>query len=128
MMNASTFPRFTQLQEQQAVQVYRQFSAADLAQWSQMAGLEQPVSKVPEPLIAGLFSYLLGMELPGKGTNYLKQSMTFKEQARVGEPLTATVKISRLRADKALVNLETLCSGDNGRVICQGEALVLFQC
>lgn len=127
-MTAPTFPRFEQLREQQLVSIHRQFSSDDLEQWSRLAGLEQPVSGVPEPLIAGLFSYLLGMELPGKGTNYLKQSMTFTEQARVDEPLTATVRISRLRPDKALVNLETVCCGDNDRVICRGEALVLFQC
>lgn len=127
-MTAPTFPRFEQLREQQLVSVRRQFSSDDLEQWSRLAGLEQPVSDVPEPLIAGLFSYLLGMELPGKGTNYLKQSMTFTERARADETLTATVRISRLRPDKALVNLETVCCGDNDRVICRGEALVLFQC
>ncbi|MBN7768633.1 hypothetical protein KUV44_09485 [Marinobacter daepoensis] len=127
-MTETTLPRFEQLREQQLVSVHRQFSPEDLEQWSRMAGLEQPIERVPEPLIAGLFSYLLGMELPGKGTNYLKQSMTFAAQARVNEPLTATVRISRLRPDKALVNLETICSGDNDRVICRGEALVLFQC
>lgn len=127
-MTEPRFPRFDQLHEQQFVSVHRQFSSDDLEQWSRMAGLEQPVAGVPEPLIAGLFSYLLGMELPGKGTNYLKQSMSFAEQARANEPLTATVRISRLRPDKALVNLETICSGDNDRVICRGEALVLFQC
>jgi hypothetical protein len=32
-----------------------------------------------------------------------------------------------LRRDKALVNLTTRCTGRDGRLICTGEALVLFQ-
>src|SRR5690554_6042162 len=127
-MTAPTFPRFEQLREQQLVSVRRQFSSDDLEQWSRLAGLVQPVSDVPEPLIAGLFSYLLGIKQPSKDTNNLKQSITFTERARADETLTATVRISRLRPDKALVNLETDRCRDNDRVICRGEALVLFQC
>jgi acyl-CoA thioesterase FadM len=74
-----------------------------------------------------LFSYLLGEELPGHGTNYLKQTMQFEDQARIDELLTARVIVNRLRPEKALVNLETICTGEGGRLICRGEALVLFQ-
>ncbi|MCQ4320110.1 hypothetical protein NA637_07850 [Pseudomonas stutzeri] len=31
------------------------------------------------------------------------------------------------RRDKALVNLTTACTGRDGRLICDGEALTLFQ-
>lgn len=81
--------------------------------------------RVPGPLIAGLFSYLLGTELPGRGTNYLKQRLHYPEPAHYGEDLTAEVKVVRLRPDKALVNLETRCTTSDGRVVCEGEALVL---
>lgn len=127
-MNAPTLSRFNNLSEDQFASVERQFTASELTQWSELAGLDKSPETVPEPLVAGLFSFLLGMELPGKGTNYLKQSLTFEEQAQTNELLTATVKVSRLRPDKALVNLTTVCTGTNGRIICQGEALVLYQC
>ncbi len=80
---------------------------------------------IPEPLIGGLFSYLLGTELPGFGTNYLKQEMSFTGKGYYNESLTATVKISRLRPEKYLVNLETICKNAAGETICSGEALVL---
>ncbi|MGO1501264.1 MAG: hypothetical protein ACTHWH_08285 [Marinobacter sp.] len=127
-MTAPTLPRFNKLSEGQFASVERRFTADDLTQWSKLAGLNESPTAVPEPLISGLFSFLLGMELPGKGTNYLKQSLTFEELAQTNEPLTATVEVSRLRSDKALVNLTTVCTGINGRVICKGEALVLYQC
>lgn len=80
---------------------------------------------IPEPLIGGLFSYLLGTELPGFGTNYLKQQMTFTGKGCYNETLTAKVIITRLRPEKHLVNLETTCTNSRGETICHGEALVL---
>lgn len=120
-------PRFDALSLAQHASVSRCFSAQDVHEWSEMAGLTECWPQVPEPLIAGLFSFLLGEELPGHGTNYLKQHMHFEGDARIGETLTATVSVSRLRSDKALVYLDTRCTGEDGRVICSGDALVLFQ-
>ena len=83
------------------------------------------IAHVPEPLIAALFSYLLGVKLPGAGTNYLKQEMTFTGAAKFGEALTASVEVARIRAEKDLVDLDTVCRTDTGREICRGRALVL---
>ncbi len=82
---------------------------------------------MPEPLISALFSYLLGVRLPGRGTNYLKQEMTFLAEARWGASLTASVEVTRLRPEKDLVDLATLCVQADGTVICRGRALVLFK-
>lgn len=120
------YPLFANLAVGDSATVARAFSPADVARWRTLAGTATDTDEVPEPLIAGLFSYLLGEELPGHGTNYLKQELNFEGRARLDEPLTASVRISRLRPDKGLVNLETLCLGSGGRVICRGQALVLF--
>ncbi len=125
---SQSLPRFTALRLEEQATVERRFSAEDVREWCRIAGLDDEPEHVPEPLIAGLFSYLLGEELPGHGTNYLKQHMRFEDDARVDETLTATVTITHLRGDKALVNLDTLCTGEDGRMICAGDALVLFQC
>ena len=108
----------------------RTFTDLDKQLYLQISGEEEGFradgfTPLPEPLIGGLFSFLLGTKLPGFGTNYLKQKMQFTGQAYYGEPLTATVKITRLRPDKELVNLETKCINSGGKQICIGEALVL---
>ncbi len=120
-------PRFSRLDIGDKAVVRRAFSADDLRVWRVMAGLGTPWRTVPEPLIAGLFSYLLGEQLPGHGTNYLKQRMRFESAAVAGEQLAAHVTVTRLVFEKALVYLDTLCSGEDGRVICSGSALVLFR-
>ena len=80
---------------------------------------------VPEPLIAALFSYLLGVKLPGPGTNYLKQDLEFLEAAPINEELEASVEITRLRPDKHLVDLLAECRTESGKLICRGRSLVL---
>ena len=108
--------------------IKRTFTSADLAEYAALTGTPLADARtVPGPLLGGVFSYLLGTRLPGRGTNYLKQSLEFSQPARVGEELTATVQVTRLRPDKALVNLETRCSNAAGQVVCRGEALVLVK-
>jgi acyl dehydratase len=117
----------------------RTFTAADLDEYADLTGDTNPVITdmdharsmgfegplVPGGLLGGLFSYLLGTRLPGPGTNYLKQRLFFPNPAYTGQELTARVEIVRLRPEKQLVNLSTVCADPLGRIVCHGEALVL---
>lgn len=100
----------------------RTYMTDDLAAFEALAGTAG--DHVPEPLIAALFSYLLGVELPGSGTNYLKQDLAFVAPARLGVELTARVEITNLRADKHLVDLWASCRDPDGTVLCEGRSLV----
>lgn len=82
---------------------------------------------VPGPLLAGMFSDLLGTKLPGHGTNWLKQELQFPAAAPIGEEITAAVEITRLRPEKELVNLRTTCTTAAGTIVCSGESLVLVR-
>lgn len=103
----------------------RTFTVEQIAAYDRLAGDDSPAGLVPEPLIAGLFSKLLGVDLPGPGTNYLKQQMEFHSAAAVGEELRALVQITAIRPEKRLVYLTTSCIGADDRVVCRGQALVL---
>lgn len=112
----------------QFVETTRSFSADDLAAFLALTGAaanDDRPKAVPEPLIGALFSYLLGVHLPGFGTNYLKQEMRFLAPAPLDAPLTARVEITRLRPQKHLVDLATTCRLADGTLICEGRALVL---
>jgi hypothetical protein len=108
----------------QIAETTARFSREDAAGFAELSGLDEVPSFVPEPLVGGLFSYLLGVRLPGAGTNYLKQEMTFHASAGLDVPLVATVTVTRLRPEKHLVDLETLCVDARGRKIASGRALV----
>jgi len=102
----------------------RAFSAGDLREYQGLCGHKASDQAVPEPLIGALFSYLLGVKLPGVGTMYLKQETRHHADALIDEPLTARVEITRLRPDKQLADLATTCMGMDGRIIASGRALV----
>ncbi|MEE2945787.1 MAG: phosphate acetyltransferase [Pseudomonadota bacterium] len=106
----------------QSAQITRTFSERDLITYEQLSGVR--VTDIPEPLIAALFSYLLGVKLPGSGTNYLKQELKFIAPAPLDATLTAKVEITDLRADKHLVDLWASCILEDGTVICEGRSLV----
>ncbi len=124
---SANIPRFQRLSLGDTATLERRFGAGDVRAWMELADGPAPEGGVPEPLIAGLFSCLLGEQLPGHGTNYLKQYLEMHATPAVDELLTARVSITRLRPDKALVDLETECRGTGERLICSGEALVLFR-
>ena len=119
----------------------RTFNDADLDEYGDLSGDRNPIFRddaaarargfngriVPWPLLAGMFSDLLGTRLPGRGTGWMKQQLRYPSVAHPGEVLTATVAITRLRADKELVNLATRVATADGRVVCDGEALVLVR-
>jgi acyl dehydratase len=75
-------------------------------------------------LTASLFSGLIGVELPGNGAIYLGQSLTFKAPVLIGEQVTASVEIVKIREDKPIVTLRTLCVKNGGVVVVEGEAVV----
>lgn len=106
------------------VNVTRTFGVEDLTEYAQLSGHETNNQNVPEPLIGALFSYLLGVKLPGVGTMYLKQETHFRHSVLIGEALTARVEITRLRAEKQLADLSTTCHDSAGRIIASGRALV----
>lgn len=75
-------------------------------------------------LVASLFSGLLGVELPGKGSIYLGQSLSFTAPVHIGEEITATVEVIKIRTDKPIVTLRTFCLNSKGFVVIDGEAIV----
>jgi acyl dehydratase len=118
----------TEIRTGDTAKVTRRFTADDLAGFAALAGVPaESLDQVPEPLVGALFSYLLGVKVPGPGTNYLKQEIAFVAPVPLGEELTATVKVTRLRPDKHLCDLATVLTGADGRRLAEGRALVLVR-
>ncbi|MCP4298548.1 MAG: MaoC family dehydratase [Proteobacteria bacterium] len=77
-------------------------------------------------LVASLISGILGDQMPGPGTIYLGNQVSFKSPLLVGDEVTATVKVIKIREDKPIATLETICTNRDGDVILEGEAVVKF--
>lgn len=116
----------------------RTFTEADLVEYADLTGDKNPIFRndeeakkvgfegkiIPGPLLSGMFSDLLGTELPGRGTGWLKQKNKFPNAAYPGENITATVEITKVNAEKEIVYLKSTCSKDDGTVVCDGDTLV----
>jgi phosphate acetyltransferase/phosphate butyryltransferase len=73
---------------------------------------------------AALISAVLGTRLPGAGTVYERQTLSFRRPIRVGDTLTTTVKVTGRDELEKLVTLECTCVNQRGEVVIVGEAIV----
>ncbi len=76
-------------------------------------------------LTAGLISALLANDLPGPGSIYLSQTLSFKAPVYLGETITATVEVTAYRAARRIATLKTTCHNQDGKLVIEGEAVVL---
>lgn len=75
-------------------------------------------------LTAGLISAVIGEQLPGHGTVYLRQDLKFMAPVRPGDRVEAEVTVLAIDHAKRRVTLDCRCRvGDT--VVLRGEALVL---
>ncbi|WP_296046887.1 bifunctional enoyl-CoA hydratase/phosphate acetyltransferase [uncultured Alteromonas sp.] len=70
-----------------------------------------------------LISTVLGTQLPGPGTIYLKQDFTFRRPVSLGDNLTVTVTVVEKREHHQIL-LDCACTNQEGEVVIDGQALV----
>ncbi len=75
-------------------------------------------------LAASLISTVLAAELPGIGTVYLSQNSQFVAPLYPGDTVTARVTVMKIRDDKPIVTLDTICENQRGELLINGEAVV----
>lgn len=76
-------------------------------------------------LSAGLISAVIGMQLPGPGTIYLGQELSFRAPVRIGDTITATVTVRSLDPDRNRAELETVCTNQEGTCVVTGAAKIM---
>jgi phosphotransacetylase/acyl dehydratase len=72
-----------------------------------------------------LISAVLGTQLPGPGTIYLNQSLTFRRPVGLGDKVLVRVTVKEKFADKGQLLLECECINQDGELIIKGEAKVI---
>ncbi|MFT6218850.1 MAG: 3-hydroxybutyryl-CoA dehydratase [Cycloclasticus pugetii] len=70
------------------------------------------------------FSGILGMDLPGLGTLWLKQSVEFLRPAFFGNQYRAVVEVLAIHKENNTVTFSTECFDQEGNKIITGEAVV----
>lgn len=75
-------------------------------------------------LSAGFISTVLGTRLPGPGTIYMRQELTFLGAVKIGDTITAKAEVIEIDTAKGRVKLRTTCDNQQGQRVLTGEALV----
>lgn len=75
-------------------------------------------------LTASLISAVIGEQLPGHGTVYLKQELNFVAPVRPGDEVVAKVSVREIEPAKRRVTLDCVCEVE-GKPVLHGAALVL---
>lgn len=75
-------------------------------------------------LSAGFISTVIGMRLPGPGSVYMQQSLSFMAPVYIGDTVTAIAEVVEKLEEKKRVKLKTTCVNQDGVEVLTGEALV----
>lgn len=76
---------------------------------------------------AGYISAVLGNQLPGQGTIYLGQTLSFRKPVFLGDEITTTVEIIEANEEKHIYTLKTECVNQDGKVVTTGQATVMYK-
>ena len=76
-------------------------------------------------LSASFISAVLGTTLPGVNSNYLSQELLFKAPVKIGDTVTATVKVIEKIDAKNRIILKTAVTNQDGVVVVDGNATVM---
>ncbi|SFA69011.1 phosphate acetyltransferase [Poseidonocella pacifica] len=72
-----------------------------------------------------LVSAVLGTELPGPGTIYLNQNLSFRRPVGLGDTVTVRVTVNGKEDAHHHVTLDCLCLNQSGETVIEGQALVI---
>lgn len=76
-------------------------------------------------LSIGFISNVLGTQLPGPGSIYIRQVCDFKKPVFIGDTITAKVEVIKKDEAKNRVWLRTFCTNQREELVVEGEAIMM---
>jgi len=68
-----------------------------------------------------MLNALVAMDMPGHGTVFLSQMLTYKAPTYLGDTLTAEIEVLSLKPDKPVCQLRATITNQAGAVLLEGE-------
>ena len=75
-------------------------------------------------LVGSYISAVIGQKLPGNGTIYLSQSLYFRAPVFINDQITTTVEVLDFPKPNRVL-LKTICVNQEGKIVLEGEAIVI---
>ena len=122
----------------QSAQMVRTVTEADIVQFAEVSGDNNPVhldeafaaqtpfkTRIAHGMLSAAYiSAVIGTQLPGPGTIYMQQALRFKRPVKIGDEVTTVATITEIDPVKGRVSLDTVCLV-GGKPVIEGEALVI---
>lgn len=130
--------QYSELKEGMSAEFSKTVSDADVSSFANATGDHNPVhldevaaaqtrfgGRIAHGMLsAGIISAAIASRLPGPGSVYLSQTLKFTAPVRIGDTVTATIRVLELMS-KNRVRLATTCRNQSGETVLDGEAVVL---
>jgi acyl dehydratase len=115
----------------------RNVTARDIELFTEMSGDRNPLHYdeaaargtsfggivVQGGVTSAILNAVVAEELPGPGTVFMQVNWSFKAPVRPGDTITGEVKVTKVRADKPITELETRVLRGDGTVVLDGNAI-----
>lgn len=75
-------------------------------------------------LVASLISTTIARHLPGEGSIYIGQNVSFVKPVYFGDTIIATVEVIKIVTSKNRIHLKTVCTNQMGVIVIKGEAII----
>ncbi len=83
--------------------------------------------RIAHGMLSGAFiSAVLGNEFKEQRIVYLQQKMRFIAPVFIGDTVTVTSTVTRIRDDKGIVTIDTTCTNQDRTVTLTGEAMIMI--
>ncbi|MDD4069755.1 MAG: MaoC family dehydratase [Candidatus Izemoplasmatales bacterium] len=76
-------------------------------------------------LVSSLFSAIFGVQLPGLGSIYTKQSLKFTKPVYFGDLVTARVEVKDINLERNRVTFDCVAKNQNDEIVIIGEAEIM---
>jgi len=114
----------------------REVAASDIERFTEISGDRNPLHYdeaaakrtrfggivVQGGVTSAILNAVVAEDLPGPGTVFLQVNWTFKAPVRPGDTITGEVKVTKVREDKPITELETRVLLADGTAVLEGTA------
>jgi acyl dehydratase len=74
-------------------------------------------------VISAILNAVVAEDLPGPGSVFLQVNWSFRAPVRPGDTITGEVRVTRVRSDKPVTELDTRVTRGDGTVVLEGTAV-----
>ena len=138
--SASRIFSYEEIHVGQTGEYTRTISETDIDQFAKVSGDFNPIhmdedfakssffqGRIAHGMLSVSFiSTVLASKLPGPGSVWLSQEISFLKPVRIGDIITAKVEVLKKYDEKRRITMRTTCANQDNQLVIDGKAVVMM--